>query len=162
MRGKSVTSTLGHGMMTTAVVLLGACTAGTGIPNANPQGSPLIELRLVRDQPGPGLRPVEFEGNTLYLEPEPLITDRDLERVDPYVRPGQLFLRLRLTAAAAERMLAATAAEIGTPLAIIIDSEVRSAPVIRTGIGGPGSAMTVPVSEEEADRLAALVRARWP
>jgi preprotein translocase subunit SecD len=149
-------------MMTTAVLLLGACTSGPEVQSASPVGSSLIELRLVREQPDPGLWAAEFDGRTLYLAPEPLLSDRDLERVDPYVRSGQLFLRLQMTARVAERMRSATAAEIGTPLAIIIDSEVRSAPAIRAEIGGPGSAITVPASEEEANRLAALIRARWP
>ena len=123
---------------------------------------PLIELRLVREEVAPGLQTVEFGGETLYLESAPVLSDDDFESVAPLIRPDQLHLELQLTREATERVISVTSAEIGSRMAIVVDSEVRSTPVIRDAVGGPRSSMIIPAPEEEARRLAALVRDRWP
>ena len=46
-------------------------------------------------------------------------------------------------------------------LAVIVDGEVRSAPVIRDAVRGPAN-VVISASAEEAERLSELVRARWP
>ena len=150
-------------------LLVGSCVALSMVgcsdaPRANrnvSESSNLIEIRLVKEESDSALMPVEFEGAVIYLHPEPLLSDEDLARVEPFVRPGQLILRLELTSAAGERMFSRTSAEVGNYLALIVDGEVRSAPVIRDAVRGPAE-MVIPVSAEEAARLSELVRARWP
>ena len=121
----------------------------------------LIELRLVREEEGPDLIAVVYDGAVTYLDPEPLLSDEDLTRVEPVVRPGQLILRVELTPSAGERMFSRTADEVGSRLAIIVDGKVRSAPVIRDAVKGPAE-MVISASAEEAAKLSELVRARWP
>ena len=137
------------------------CGAGPEIREAVVEQEPLIELRLVRDDEGPGLTSNELDGETLYLEANAVLSDQDFEGVRTTIRSDQLYLELQLTGEARERLMAVTADEIGTRLAILIESEVRSAPTIRDVIDNARSTMVIPASEEEARRLAALIDARW-
>jgi preprotein translocase subunit SecD len=142
-----------------SLALVSSCTPDSGAEQAG--STSLIELRLVRDVDAPGLHAVEYDGETMYVEPVPVLSDRDLASVEPSVQPGELMLHIRLTPEAAERIASVSSEEIGSRVAIIIDSKVRSAPVIRDRIGHRADIM-IGASQEAATRLAAIVRARWP
>jgi len=142
-----------------SLVLVVSCTPDSGAEQAG--STSVIELRLVRDVAAPGLQAVEYDGETMYVEPVPVLSDRDLVSVEPSVQPGALMLHIRLTPEAAERIASVSSEEIGSRLAIIIDSKVRSTPVIRDRLGHRAG-MMIGASQEEATRLAAMVRARWP
>ena len=137
-----------------------ACSAHEDSAATAGEGS-LIQFRLARAEPAPGLEPAEFEGDTLYLESPPILSDEDFEGVEPYVGSGEWHLDFELTPEAGERLSSVSSNEIGTRLAILIDSELRSAPVIRDRLGSRGK-MTITASQQEADRLSGLFRSRWP
>jgi preprotein translocase subunit SecD len=144
----------------TAVAVIG-CADVSQTTEAGIESGRLIEFRLVREVAAPNLIAVEYDGALMYLDPEPLLSDEDLTRVEPDVRPGQLILRLEMTPSAGERIFSRTADEVGSRLAVVVDGEVRSAPVVRDAVRGPAT-VVISASAEEAARLSELVRARWP
>ncbi len=146
------------------VVLPALALALAGSPAARaqtPADVPLLELRMAREVAAPGLVAVEVQGETLYLEPDAVLSDRDFERVEARVRSGELILDFRLTVEGARRIEDVSTAEIGSRVAVLVDSAVRLAPVIRDRIGGRGL-IQIEAEPAELERLAGLVRARWP
>lgn len=131
---------------------------------AIPQSDPgaLIQIRVVRDEAAPDAEPFEFEGDTLYLERTPVFSDEDFVGVESFVLPGELWVQLHLTPEAGARASSVTSAEIGGRLAVVVEGDVLYTPVVRDAVGGPRAQLVVSVSEEDFDRLAALIRARWP
>jgi preprotein translocase subunit SecD len=117
---------------------------------------------MVAAEPSSQLETVVFEGETLHLEAVSVFTDSDLVQVKPSVDAEALLLHLELRPEAAERMGARTEDEIGGRLAIFVDGELRVAPEIMSAVGGTRVSMGFPATEEEAMRVAELIRAKWP
>lgn len=150
------------------VVWFGVLASGCGSvrpatpAERGPDGSaPLIELRLVHDDPVEGTLEVEHGGETLYVEREPLLSDADFQAVRPSVRDGELFLDMEVNAESAERLVAATGANIGRRMALLLESRIAAAPVIRSPIGARGQA-AIRLPPGEAERVAERIRTRWP
>jgi hypothetical protein len=128
-----------------------------------------IELRLAERSPGPGLVPAAVHGqrNTLYLRPEPRLSNTDIARAEAIKsRIGQgLILQVWLTTAGAKRMADLTRRHIGDPLAVLINSVVVSVPTIQKTLGsgsrGPYD-LGVPLEPKQADQLARAVSQTWP
>jgi preprotein translocase subunit SecD len=71
------------------------------------------------------------------VERDPLITSADIETAEPILGRGRLdnpMVQLRFTEDAAKTLGKATEANIGSSLAIVIDDQLVSAPVIRSRI----------------------------
>ena len=116
-----------------------------------------VEIRKAAFEPFPGSEEVHSEryDRTLYLAAGAEFTNRDFASArvvqDSLGGPG---IELILTEDAALRMEELTAAWIGKPLAILINGEVVTAPVIRSVMQG---AMIIEghFTAEEAEQLAA-------
>jgi preprotein translocase subunit SecD len=139
----------------------------------------LLELKLVEDQAGTreallqktgGVEPegkkiVEGQGETpgqpvFYLVTrESVITGRDLKNarvsVDDTNQPAVSFT---LNPTGAAKFKAATGANVGRQLAIVLDNHVSSAPVIRGVISDDGQ-ISGRFTAQEADELAKVLRA---
>jgi len=92
------------------------------------------------------------------VERRPLITGADIESARP--TRGQFndpIVAFRLTEDAARVFGKATEASIGSPLAIVLDGKVLSAPVIRARIGAEG-VIEGKFTEAEARELAMVLR----
>jgi preprotein translocase subunit SecD len=93
------------------------------------------------------------------VERRPLITSADIETARP--RLGQNdnpIVEIRFTEDAAEVLGKVTEANIGSPLAFVLDGKVVSAPVIRARIEDEGI-LEGSFTEVEAEELAMLLRA---
>ena len=134
---------------------------GQRLPSPRPP-DPLVAVHLASPEPREGWTPVSFEGRDLFLEPEPVVADPDVRDVVATRSDEGVVLDVHLTAAGAERLRRVTAALIGEPLAIVLESRVVSAPVIRSAIAGGRVQMAVPASAVEAARIAERIRSRWP
>jgi preprotein translocase subunit SecD len=128
-----------------------------------------LELRVAESSEGPGLIPsvVYGQGKTVYLHPQPLLSNQDIARVEAVkTRIGTgLILQVWLTKAGAARVRQATGRHIGDSLAVLIDSVVVSVPVIQQPIGGDPKLpndIGVPLQPKEAQLLAAAVSKTWP
>jgi preprotein translocase subunit SecD len=139
----------------------------------------LLELKLVDDQAGTreallqktggqepeGKKVVQGQGDTpgqpvFYLvSRESVITGRDLKNarvsVDETNQPAVSFT---LNPTGAAKFRAATTANIGRQLAIVLDDQVSSAPVIRGVISDDGQ-ISGRFTAQEADELAKVLRA---
>ena len=155
-----------------------ACSPDAKARAPNWQRVPVsLELRLAEGSPGAGLVAAEVhgQGKTVYLHPEPQLSNSDIVRVEAVkTRIGQgLILQIWLKRAGAARLKEATGRHIGDSLAVLIDSVVAvlidsvvvAVPVIQEAIGGDPKQpidMGVPLEPKEAQQLAAAVSKTWP
>lgn len=126
------------------------------------QASNLIEFRLAHDTPAAGRESVDLDGETLYLESAPIVSDDDFLSVRPDVRESGLLLAIEMLPDAAARLGALTAAHAGERMALVVDARVRSAPPIVSAGGSPRMQVALDVPKRDIDRIVSLIRARWP
>ncbi len=99
-------------------------------------------------------------GKFYILEARPVVTGEDLVDAQPsFDQNGRPAVTFRLNPSGARRFGDYTAENIGSPFAIVLDSEVISAPVIQTHIPGGSGIITGNFSIEESTNLAVLLRA---
>jgi len=147
-----------------------ACSPAAKARAPNWQRVPVsLELRWAEGSPAPGLVPaaVYGQGKTVYLHPEPELSNTDIVRVEAVkTRIGKgLILQIWLTRAGAARIKEATTRHIGDSLAVLIDTVVMAVPVIQQAIGSDPELpidIGVPLEPKEAQQLAASVSKTWP
>lgn len=115
-----------------------------------------FEMRLAEDRPIPGLTVAQVadSGRLIYLHPEIVVTNDDIEQ--SWVSqdgPGRFGVGVLLLPAGAERMRQATAGHVGRPVAILIDGRVVIAPVVRSPIG-ESAVISGDYTRAEAERIA--------
>jgi hypothetical protein len=140
---------------------IGMVPACIGQPDTVTSGS-LIELRIAHAEQAVGLDRVDFEGDPLYVEPESVIADPDLTTVRPHRRGDQLILDMELESSAVQRLNAALRQAAGGRLVVMINSEVRAAPIIVGTEVGPRVQSALTVGPADADRITQGILTRWP
>ena len=94
-----------------------------------------FEARLAEEKPAPGLRGAVIVGTdrTIYLHAEPVVVNGDITQAQliPGDSPVTFGVSVSLTADGGAKMLRATRSHLGRPLAILVDGEVITAPVVR-------------------------------
>ena len=113
--------------------------------------------------PGVGnevLPSLDEDGVFYTLEQAPVVTGEELVDAQPaFDQNGRPAVNFRFNPAGARKFGDYTAANIGNPFAIVLDSEVISAPVIQSHIPGGSGIITGNFSVEESTQLAVLLRA---
>ena len=101
------------------------------------------------------------ESGTYYtLETAPVVTGEELVDAQPaFDQNGRPAVSFRFNPAGARKFGDYTAENIGNPFAIVLDSEVISAPVIQSHIPGGSGIITGNFTVEESTNLAVLLRA---
>jgi TonB family protein len=115
-----------------------------------------LELRLAERAPAAGLIEAPGpDGVRIYLHPTPLATAADVTSAR-VVDGGNLqySVAIGFSDAASVRMVSATQAHIGRPVAILLDREVIAAPTLRSPIG-EAAVISGLFTEAEAQRIAA-------
>jgi preprotein translocase subunit SecD len=124
-----------------------------------------LELRLVAEQPGPGVESVPGKGDaggreTYLVESRALLTGDSI--VNASVRPGSamegMAVDFQFDARGAKVFGDATSANVGRRLAIVLDNRVESAPVIRDAITGGRGQITGNFDVASAQDLANVLR----
>ena len=152
--------TLRQSLAIFAALLVMACGSRSA---QSPVGSAsILELRLVHPEPNSSSIPIEFESSLLHLDPQPVMSDRDIVSARPSEGPNQVILAIELTGDAAARMGRVTSENIGSRLAVLIDGQVVSAVVIQSGHAMPDVQLAVPRAAAEAARLSSRVLGKWP
>ena len=106
------------------------------------------------------LRSLDEAGKFYILEARPVVTGEDLVDAQPsFDQNGRPAVTFRFNPSGARRFGDYTAENIGSPFAIVLDSEVISAPVIQSHIPGGSGIITGNFSIEESTNLAVLLRA---
>lgn len=153
----------GRALALLVVAALAGCGAETREAASDQENGPLLTLRLAYYEPAPGLDRMELDGEEIYVESDPVISDSDFETVRADILPDHVLLRTALTSDAGFRLESATAEHIGQPMAIFWDSELKSAPVVQEAIGGGGgTTIGLEATTEEAESIVAEVVRRWP
>ncbi|MCZ0810652.1 MAG: protein translocase subunit SecD [Pseudomonadota bacterium] len=115
------------------------------------------------DAPGAGneILPSMDQEETYYiLERAPVVTGDELVDAQPdFDQNGRPAVSFRFDPTGARKFGNYTAANIGSPFAIVLDNEVISAPVIQSHIPGGSGIITGNFTVEESTQLAVLLRA---
>lgn len=151
---------LRQSLTTIAALLVMGC--GSRSAESPVDSSSILELRLVHPEARSSSIPIEFESSLLHLDPQPLLSDRDIVSAQASEGPDQVILSLELTADAAARMGRITSENIGSRVALLIDGQVISAVVIQSAAAMPYLEVAVPGAVADAARLSSRIRAKWP
>lgn len=114
-------------------------------------------------KPGPRnllLPSVDEKGVYYIVEESPVVSGEDLVDAQPsFDQNNKPSVSFRFDTTGARKFGDYTAANIGAPFAIVLDSEVISAPVIQSHIPGGSGIITGSFTVEESTNLAILLRA---
>ena len=115
----------------------------------------------VEGEPGDLVYPSLDEPDVFYaLERTPVVTGEDLTDAQPaFDQNGRPAVTFRFGPSGARRFGEYTAANVGSPFAIVLDEEVVSAPVINEAIPGGSGIITGNFTIEDSTQLAVLLRA---
>ncbi|WP_116597091.1 protein translocase subunit SecD [Primorskyibacter marinus] len=103
---------------------------------------------------------LDEEGVFYTLETAPVVTGEELTDAQPaFDQNGRPAVNFRFNPTGARKFGDYTAQNIGSPFAIVLDSEVISAPVIQSHIPGGSGIITGNFTVEESTKLAVLLRA---
>ena len=103
---------------------------------------------------------IDEDGVFYVLEEAAVVSGEDLVDAQPdFDQNGRPAVSFRFNTTGARRFGDYTAENIGSPFAIVLDSEVISAPVIQSHIAGGSGIITGNFSLEESTNLAVLLRA---
>lgn len=115
-----------------------------------------LELRLVTTaEEGESLSALDVDGSTLQLAASPVVTSRDLARVEVALELDleHYAVTLHFTAQAAERLAELTRNRLGGRLAVLVDGQVLFAPYIQ-GVLSDSAMIANRFDRAEATRLA--------
>ncbi|MEO1226366.1 MAG: hypothetical protein AAFX92_19270 [Pseudomonadota bacterium] len=101
----------------------------------------------------------DADGLTTHIvDPTPLLGNAELESVDAeFSTYGDWTITFSLTDRGAERFGEITEEMIGLPLAIVVDGQVLSAPVIREPIRGGRAMISGAFTEQQANEMASIL-----
>ena len=103
---------------------------------------------------------IDEPGQFYIIETAPVVTGEDLVDAQPsFDQNGRPAVSFRFDPAGARRFGEYTAANVGSPFAIVLDDEVVSAPVINEAIPGGSGIITGSFTVEDSTNLAVLLRA---
>lgn len=154
--------TLMHKMFT-ALVIIGASMSLTYARQAS-LATITVQFRFAESAPGKGLTGAIVHGTNerVYLHKECIVSQKDIieARVvesDNLLGGTSRYVEVIFTKDAAERLAKATKVGIGRLLAIVVDGEVVSAPVVHGTIYERAAISSEKMSKEEAERIAAAL-----
>ena len=103
---------------------------------------------------------LDEEGVWYILDQTPVVTGEELTNAQPaFDRNGRPAVNFQFNVSGARKFGEYTAANVGSPFAIVLDEEVISAPRINEAIPGGSGIITGNFSVEESTELAILLRA---
>lgn len=138
---------------------------------ADPQSTPDAEaevltevtvafhLGAIEEDAGLRERDVRGEDRTLYLSPQPILTEDHVRAAEVAQNEFGSGLRLLLTDEGRQRLLEATTRNVGQMMAIAVNGEVISAPEIREAMDTEQVLVTGTLTAEEVEWIAASLNA---
>lgn len=119
-----------------------------------------LSFKIVKaqDEPAEQLekRTIFKEDESIYIDPEPLLTNTDIRDVSAvYISSGEgFYVEIKFNERGREKFEKITEDLVGQHLAIMIDDEVFSAPVVQEPIRDGRCVIRGPFTREEASRIA--------
>jgi SecD-like export protein len=145
---------------TLALIVVGIVVIGSQIwsqGGTTLQAAIGFEVRLAEDRPAAGLHEARIVGSdrVVYLHQEIIVTNGDIAQssVVPGDAPSRFGVGVQFNASGAQKMRQATASHVGRPVAILIDGEVVTAPVLRSPIS-TSAVISGDYTKAEAERIA--------
>lgn len=127
------------------------------------QAAVRFEVRLAEDHQTVGLQEARISGSdrVIYLHQEVIVTNSDIAagRVVPGDNPSRFGVGVEFNPAGAQKMRQATANHVGRPVAILIDGDVVTAPVLRSPIS-TSAVISGDYTRTEAERIVNGIAAR--
>lgn len=148
---------------TNSLTLALALTLSAGLAACSHE--PTIGFRLASTSPATGRQPMKLAAGdtTFYVSDSSVLSDEDIVSVRRLPSPDKLLLDVQLTPEGSARLKNATSSHIGERLALVIDSRLLSAPLIKTAVGGEKLMVgAVNLPKELVTEAASTVEARWP
>lgn len=130
--------------------------------NLHARAQTKLEVRLAEEQPVSGLveAAVSHSDRHVYLQPSAVITNEDVSAARVVPAGGAAFnVAISFTPQGTEKMMNATQAHIGRPLAILVNGTVVAAPTLR-GTIGQDATITGDWTRQQADEIAAGLTGR--
>ncbi|MBI3492220.1 MAG: hypothetical protein HY047_10635 [Acidobacteria bacterium] len=120
-----------------------------------------FEVRLAEENQTGDLREaaISQSGGKVYLHQEVVVTNSDIARAEMVQAASAFSVLVEFTAEGAEKMFRATRGHVGRPLAILVDGEVVSTPVVRDPIR-TSAVIDGHYTRAEAERIVAGIRGR--
>lgn len=124
-------------VMSCLVVVAGAAMLPRlWLPPVLAQASVRFEMRLAEESPGPGLQASTGAAGTIYLHREAIAANIDIAAARVIAgSPSGFGVEVTFAPNAADRVLRATRAHVGKPLAILIDGKVVASPRLQSAVG---------------------------
>ena len=122
-----------------------------------------IEFRPGSQEPEPGLTAMTLpsSGKQIYISENVVLSNSDIDSASVSLGPnGQPMISIVFTKVGAKRFAEVTEQNIGKPLAILIDGELLSAPIIEESILGGKAAIVGSLTNTEAERIAKGIKGR--
>jgi preprotein translocase subunit SecD len=122
-----------------------------------------FEIRRAETEPGPGLTETNVQGSKqkVYLHREAALTRTDIAGALVTEEKGQpRAVSIRLTKEGSKKIAQLTQRHLNKPLAILVNGQVISAPVVRSKITGENILLTGNFTNEEAERIAVALRSK--
>lgn len=130
--------------------LCGCATSQVGAPPV------VLEIRTGSKAPAPGFEEITPPHSTqpIYVSQEPALANGDVSKARASQGIGWPQVEITFTERGATKFGEITGQNIGQPLAIFVDGQLLSAPVIREKISGGKAIISGHFTEEEAKRIA--------
>lgn len=137
------------------VFVASAVIIPTGLwPRLQAQASVRFEMRLAEETPIPGLQPLIQGGRAIYVHRDVIIGNVDIASARVIAGTSSGFgVEVTFTPSGAEKILRATANHIGKHIAMLIDGQVVSLPVLRSAIS-VSAMINGDFTRSEAERIA--------
>ncbi len=135
-----------------ALALLAGCASDARLPSAHHQ----LGIHPARTASADGLQAMtdRHSGVRLWVAPQPALTEADVQTAELAVTPdGQPAVVLTLTDDGRAVLAELTRTYLGRPLAILVDGEVRLAPIVDEPVSDGRVALTGFDTLEEAEAL---------
>jgi len=151
-----------------ALTVLMNCAAPGKTSTLETSAPPILQIRLASDTPTPGFdvrdqfnvdgRPVQ-----VFLTKTNVVSDPDIIRARTRPGPDGIIVQIVLTDEGADRLRAATAANIGKLMAVIAHGRLAAAATIVQSIAtGNSVSLGLSLTAEVADSVRSRVAMRWP
>jgi len=126
------------------------------------QAAVKFKVSLVEQNPTPGLKEAQLAGGgMIYLHNDVIVTNSDIAQAIVIPQPGgtDFWVGVTFTSAGARKIQEATERNIGKRMAILIDGEVVTAPVVREALK-ESAVINGHITREEAERIVAGILIR--
>lgn len=139
-------------LLALALSLLAGCASEARLPSAEHR----LGIHVARSASADGLQAMtdRHSGVRLWITPQAVLTEANVQQAEMALTPaGEPAVVLTLTDGGRNTLAELTRAQLGQPLALLIDGELRLAPIIREPVVDGRVALTGFDSLQEAEAL---------